>query len=99
MVRSAEKAVAAEEVALFDSIGVAGGALGARMGLPDEAVLLPQKVEFLCGCGGVEDVAVGREGFVEGLRAGAFDCALSISSSNSGMPDAARVASGPGEIA
>src|SRR5467141_3913951 len=33
------------------------------------------------------------------LRDGACDCALSINSSNSGMPDAARVASGPGEMA
>src|SRR5260370_10626 len=32
------------------------------------------------------------------LRVGAFDWALSSSSSNSGIPDAARVASGPGEI-
>jgi hypothetical protein len=32
-------------------------------------------------------------------RAGAFLCAVSSNSSNSGMPDAARVASGPGEIA
>ena len=33
------------------------------------------------------------------LRAGAFDFALSSKASNSGMPDAARVASGPGEMA
>src|SRR5881392_3721796 len=33
------------------------------------------------------------------LRAGAFALALSSSSSNSGIPDAARVASGPGEMA
>src|SRR5205809_612476 len=33
------------------------------------------------------------------LRAGAFAFALSSKASNSGIPDAARVASGPGEIA
>src|SRR4029077_7013333 len=33
------------------------------------------------------------------LRAGALPLALSSNSSNSGIPDAARVASGPGEIA
>ena len=33
------------------------------------------------------------------LRAGAFPLALSSNASNSGMPDAARVASGPGDIA
>jgi hypothetical protein len=33
------------------------------------------------------------------LRVGAFPCAFSNNESNSGMPDAARVASGPGEMA
>ena len=33
------------------------------------------------------------------LRAGAFVLALSSSASNSGIPEAARVASGPGEMA
>jgi hypothetical protein len=33
------------------------------------------------------------------LRAGAFALAFSSNASNSGIPDAARVASGPGEMA
>ena len=42
-----------------------------------------------CGCADIVDEP----------RAGAFAFALSSNASNSGIPDAARVASGPGEIA
>ena len=44
-------------------------------------------------------VAIPVAAIVLWLRAGAFAFALSSSASNSGMPEAARVASGPGEIA
>src|SRR6478735_3608701 len=44
-------------------------------------------------------VATPTSSMLTRLRAGAFAFALSSSSSNSGIPDAACVASGPGEIA
>src|SRR6476661_1392923 len=44
-------------------------------------------------------VATPTSSMLTRLRAGAFAFALSSNASNSGMPDAARVASGPGEIA
>src|SRR5262249_15159654 len=44
-------------------------------------------------------VATPTSSMLTRLRAGAFALALSSSASNSGMPEAARVASGPGEMA
>ena len=44
-------------------------------------------------------VAIPTSSMLTRLRVGALDCALSKSSSNSGMPEAARVFSGPGEMA
>src|SRR5438132_76452 len=44
-------------------------------------------------------VALPTSSMLTRLRVGACDCALSISSSNSGMPEAARVTSSPVELA
>src|SRR5215207_5105506 len=44
-------------------------------------------------------VAAPTSSILTRLRLGAVDCALSINLSNSGIPEAARVASGPGEMA
>src|SRR6516165_6362855 len=44
-------------------------------------------------------VATPTSSMLTRLRAGAFAFALSSSASNSGIPEAARVASGPGEMA
>jgi hypothetical protein len=44
-------------------------------------------------------VAAPTSSMLTRLRVSAVVCALSIISSNSGMPEAARFASGPGEIA